>query len=53
MYNFIKTKIHRGRKRLGANELSTGSFHINRFSTKRRLKDPKMKKSIEKMPKIN
>ena len=41
MYNFLKTQLHRGRKRLGAYEKSTGSCHINRFSTKRRLKDPK------------
>ena len=50
MYNFIKTKLHRGRKRCLVHELSKGSCNINGFLTKRGLKDPKMKKLIEKKP---
>ena len=35
MYNFIKTKLHRGRKRRWVYELSKGNCHINWFLTKK------------------
>ena len=52
MYNFIKQKyieLERG----VVYELSKRGCYINRFLTKRRLKDPKMKKLPEENPKIN
>ena len=48
---FYKTKLHRGRKTRWVYELSKRSCHINWFLIKRRLKDLKTKKLIEKKAK--
>ena len=45
---FYKTKLHRGRERQCVYNLSKLTCYINLFLTKRRLKDPKMKKLLEK-----